>query len=484
MTLIRYFILIFTVFFYSHSVDASVDGFSSDRDIFVSGLEFFHETSETALSLRQATRYFNDGISTPAERSFLTFGINKQATWVHLSLTNLTHKVLTRRLTAGMTWIENVDVYLVNQSNIDQHWHSGDGQTADIHLLPEIGVVFDVSLLPGKNDIFIRGETLDPLTMPIELLNSHDAGLSDAKKHVASGFLYGILLALVGYNILLYISLKQSDALYYAMYISCFVIMNFGYSGYAFSWIYPNSPVIQNYSTLFFMVLHGVCGLIFASNFLLLPVRMPFLFSTLRIYILSSIAAMTLFTVMQNHLWASYFSFSFLSVTTLIMIIVGIMNLGKQKESQYFLLAVLCSMTGLLITTLSVCGIIPYTYYGFNSAAYGVVLEAIILAVILAKRLKDIESDRKSANYLSSHDPLLKLFNRRFFEKEANKIVQSNIHHEKSVSFLIMDIDHFKVVNDTYGHHVGDLALCHIADLIRNHTREKDIVARWGGKKL
>ncbi len=88
-------------------------------------------------------------------------------------------------------------------------------------------------------------------------------------------FHVSFILALVGFNFVLYITLKQRYALYYCCYISCFIIVNLSYNGFGFAWFYPDSVFIQNYCTLIFMILHGVTGLAFVSSFLFTQKYMP-----------------------------------------------------------------------------------------------------------------------------------------------------------------------------------------------------------------
>lgn len=85
---------------------------------------------------------------------------------------------------------------------------------------------------------------------------------------------------------------------------------------------------------------------------------------------------------------------------------------------------------------------------------------------------------------LASSDSLTGLMNRRAGERFLEKIYLST--HDKGLSFclLMLDIDHFKKINDTYGHSVGDLALKAAADLIRASVRVTDGIIRWGGEEF
>jgi diguanylate cyclase (GGDEF)-like protein len=81
-------------------------------------------------------------------------------------------------------------------------------------------------------------------------------------------------------------------------------------------------------------------------------------------------------------------------------------------------------------------------------------------------------------------DPLTKLPNRRHLDESLAAALSSGQRHRLQVSVLVMDIDHFKHVNDTYGHTAGDRVLEHVADLLQNAFRGHDIVGRWGGEEF
>ncbi len=81
-------------------------------------------------------------------------------------------------------------------------------------------------------------------------------------------------------------------------------------------------------------------------------------------------------------------------------------------------------------------------------------------------------------------DPLTGLWNRRKFDDVANQELERARRYAEPVSLLILDIDHFKAINDTHGHQTGDAVLIEIAAILRCGTRASDCVARWGGEEF
>jgi diguanylate cyclase (GGDEF)-like protein len=92
---------------------------------------------------------------------------------------------------------------------------------------------------------------------------------------------------------------------------------------------------------------------------------------------------------------------------------------------------------------------------------------------------------RRELRYFSLHDPLTGLYNRRFMEEslrlQLRRVARRSGH---SLALLIVDIDHFKRINDQYGHQIGDQALCWLARQFRAFVRESDVVCRYGGEEF
>jgi diguanylate cyclase (GGDEF)-like protein len=112
----------------------------------------------------------------------------------------------------------------------------------------------------------------------------------------------------------------------------------------------------------------------------------------------------------------------------------------------------------------------------------------------LIKQVEDLKSQIHDLEKDLIHDSLTGLKTRAFFEEEVGIYLESisnNLASKrkewfgfKHISFLFLDIDHFKKVNDTYGHAVGDIVLKKVSETIQRSLREGDTAARWGGEEL
>jgi len=85
---------------------------------------------------------------------------------------------------------------------------------------------------------------------------------------------------------------------------------------------------------------------------------------------------------------------------------------------------------------------------------------------------------------LSIRDALTQLYNRRHFDEQANTLFNQAVRHKRPLALVICDIDHFKKINDTYSHTIGDTVLRHVGNILRKHMRLSDLVARYGGEEF
>jgi len=101
-----------------------------------------------------------------------------------------------------------------------------------------------------------------------------------------------------------------------------------------------------------------------------------------------------------------------------------------------------------------------------------------------AHAMNRLESARAMLNHLATVDPLTNAFNRRYFFDRAQVELELAKLRKSRTSILLLDIDHFKKINDTYGHTVGDQILIGMVNLCQGNLREMDTLARLGGEEF
>lgn len=121
------------------------------------------------------------------------------------------------------------------------------------------------------------------------------------------------------------------------------------------------------------------------------------------------------------------------------------------------------------------------TFFLFTS----IVISLFCLVLFLALRLRQqkllrLEQTNQSLLVASETDPLTQVGNRRYLDKKLNILSQASTE----LAFLLLDIDHFKTLNDAYGHDVGDDVLVRLANILKALCRKEDVLARIGGEEF
>jgi diguanylate cyclase (GGDEF)-like protein len=119
--------------------------------------------------------------------------------------------------------------------------------------------------------------------------------------------------------------------------------------------------------------------------------------------------------------------------------------------------------------------------YGTIVILLVLLLEAILIFRPLIARIKIYH---RLLLKQALEDPLTKLKNRRAFSKSAESELRQSQRNKTPVSIALMDLDKFKLVNDTYGHDVGDTVLKHFSSMLKKHLRGGDIIGRVGGEEF
>ena len=136
------------------------------------------------------------------------------------------------------------------------------------------------------------------------------------------------------------------------------------------------------------------------------------------------------------------------------------------------------SWAAVFIAAPSINKLLPGVY--FESGVWNLPMYIVAVGMILLLLEEQIEHNQ----YLALHDELTGLPNRRLFQDRLNSALERARRTGTQTALLLVDLDHFKQINDTFGHHAGDRVLGHVGTVFQTRVRRSDTVARTGGDEF
>lgn len=108
----------------------------------------------------------------------------------------------------------------------------------------------------------------------------------------------------------------------------------------------------------------------------------------------------------------------------------------------------------------------------------------MLFGSLMFRLVRKLDRQREALRELSERDALSGVYNRRYFEDRIAQEFDNYRRHEKNISLVMVDIDDLKLVNDSYGHTVGDELIRKVGQVLLEHARRSDVVARFGGDEF
>lgn len=119
---------------------------------------------------------------------------------------------------------------------------------------------------------------------------------------------------------------------------------------------------------------------------------------------------------------------------------------------------------------------IPFIFL-FGAVFVWLTIELSLQTAVDLRRIEVLKTENVT-------DSLTKVYNRRYLERRIDEEIARSIRYSFNLSILMLDIDHFKQVNDIYGHQAGDVTLFNLSALVKKSLRDTDVIARYGGEEF
>jgi len=387
---------------------------------------------------------------------------------------------------------------------------------------------FNIHIETGKTSIFyIKGNTIASQIGEFQLFTKKEffnpSRITISEWYIIYAF---VLFAFVLLNLYNFIRTKERIYAYYIGYVLIYILFSFMHSGIYISFGFPNWQEglhVLGQLTLFSLLL-------FSKEFLELKTTYPIMQKVFNYLALISLLFALLLS--QNIPYSTVASNIFFSgaLITIVYVAVKILKNGFDG-AKYYLIALMLYLPSMAMMALDFNTVLPNTDITRYSFLIGAFIEIFLFTLILTNRYMDTNSEKikiqnelieeknsneqrliseiekqtdhlTKANYRlikqteelqeikqqltveATTDMLSGLYNRRYFFEASSKSFYTAIRYKQSLSILMLDIDNFKKVNDTYGHMIGDSVIRICSNILKKLSRVSDIIARYGGEEF
>jgi two-component system, sensor histidine kinase LadS len=432
----------------------------------------------------------SDILALPAAR-FIPLGqpvashtFTRSTFWYRFKVENRQAVTVSRIIWFAQAWLDTVNVAVVSPHGETSWALGGNGQPFSQRAIAYPLLNDRLSFEPGRSVVYVQVKTPDPFIVSINLMDEPSFLRAQVIDAALIGLVYGAIFSMLLYNLLLYIGIRERYQLFYVFYLGTFLLMNAGYNNYTFPLLFADNPQGQDWmqSGAIFLFLYS--GLLFARSFLDLLQSHPRLYrlTTALLYGVLVLALVTPWWGYRVHVELSIILSSLISFYAFA---IGLYSwLRGNRSARFFLLGSMSGLVGTMVTAFTVMAFLPFHYITYKALDFGLMVDCILMSLALADRLKLAREEQFRAELDSKTDSLTGLNNRRAYQEIGHREEQRLQQHPGELAAIVLDINRFKQINDTYGHAAGDLVLQQVATVIRRYIRTGDHVFRMGGDEF
>lgn len=292
-------------------------------------------------------------------------------------------------------------------------------------------------------------------------------------------FSYGIIFAFILLNVVLGYYFKDKHFLFHAFYLLSVFFYDFHSNGLLYVITQKFYP---NYYYLAFLTF--ISMMLFAYQYLEIKMNMPKMKNVFMGIIWLNVAMFTAAVFGYGDYLFVVGLIMAIVISVLVIITIVYCYFKKIHISSYFVYGAIILGIGEGTHILLQLGVLPkniFTQYGFT---FALAVEATLFTMSILDRVNELKEYNHRYYNIAITDHLTELYNRHYLEMHIEDTLELCRRYDFPVSIVMLDIDHFKQVNDQYGHDVGDIVLTKLSMLLKKATRKNDIIARWGGEEF
>jgi len=477
-----------------------------------SELAIEYTSSEQKLDLETA-RNLSASQWSKLETDRASFGYTSDEYWFRFQLDN---KPYDRILHIAYPLLDELTIYIIQPEGV-RTYQMGD--TVPFGERPIPTSEFAVPLPENtKGEIYIKTNTQSSMRLPIAVRTEIGFFETQMNRRIAEGIYFGVLLCMAVYNLFGFIASRESEFGLYSLYTLFFAGLMLSLEGLGFHYLWPNSLYLQDKGIPIFGSLTFLTAALFAYQLLELK-RYRYTWGR-GLMVMAFLSAISLLiAIFASYRISIHVLLSLAAPGCLFLLLVGAYMWRKGfVYARIFTLAWCSLLVSVVANSLGYLGVIDSMFIQRHAIMIGSGIEILLLSWVLAVRYSEQRKERLQAErrynrelaesvdertfelqvalrelqdvnteleQKNTEDPLTGLYNRRYFQQHLDRELRRTLRRELPLALLMIDVDHFKPVNDTHGHLAGDQILQQLAGLMQKHAkRAADIVCRYGGEEF
>ena len=456
------------------------------------------------------TKLDKDG---PAQTNF---GFTLDTFWIRLHVTN--SAIDQAALVIDYPLLDDIILYRDTGSVISEIARSGDTRSIKYRDIVDRSPIFKLSFdSQGVQKYYLRIRTGGSMQVPISLMSIDQLLQRTVRQNSLFAAYYGFMIVLSLVAAIATVQFRERVFAYYLCYVISMIGVLFSLNGYAYLFFWPDGGETASVSTACFVALACLFGALFAAEFLRTRTLHRSVTVVLNLQMLCAIA--TLISSL-----ASWYPVSLklavctgmITVPTILYATV-IAYFKKIQGSSYFIAAWGIFLAAVFTTGFVLWGVVPTNLFTSNIMQISSMIDVVVVSMALVNRANSLRAEnvlateRANLNLSSLNeqlekevanrtqqltaknqqladqavkDSLTELLNHRTLLERLGDELSAATRFKYSVAVIMMDVDHFKSINDSFGHQAGDETLQEIATTLRMHLRHYDICGRYGGDEF
>lgn len=471
----------------------------------------------------------------------LSFGFTQDTIWVRFQLQNRSEIPQTRILDVRYFLLDNVTLYA--PATDGQIVALPSGRVHPQGFRPDLSrfFAFELQLPPATTQTYyLQVTSADAIALPLFLSSPARQQAYQVTDTLYMTLYVGMILSTIFFAVFMLVSLRERELVYYLGFLLFhhLIVLNL-MEGIPAAVLDLDTPFLTQELVVPFVSLAILMAVLFMRQFLRLKAANTRLYRFTHVLVGMLLLSLSLFLLLPHFQAIIATTFICMLVGSGMMLVCILQVMNGQPEARYFLLAWSAGILGASIYGMKLFQLLPVNLFTSYSWHVGTLLEAILFSFTIAHRvnrerrqrlqvqtalaererslrltqeqllhaetaakeelevrvrertrdisriLSELEHENKTLAELSINDGLTRVRNRRFFNDVIPQLWHDGLEQQQWLSVIMVDIDHFKSINDQYGHLMGDRCLVVIAGVLKQMaSRPGDVVCRYGGEEF